>query len=535
MSKSSIDRRKFLQNSVLGAGALAAAKTTSASEFPSEPAPLGFDFEEATIGELQQKMGAGKLSAKELTKAYLERIKDIDPKLNSVLETNPDAVKIAEELDKQRKMGRVHSPMHGIPVLIKDNIDTGDKMLTTAGSLALMDNHAKQDAFIAAQLRKAGAIIIGKTNLSEWANFRSTRSSSGWSGRGGQTHNPYILDRNTCGSSSGTGAAIAANLATVGIGTETDGSIVCPSTSNGLVGIKPTVGLVSRSGIIPISHTQDTAGPMTRTVTDAAILLGVIAGADPNDAATSLTRQTATWTDYSGFLRTDLKNKRIGIAKQFFGKNAAVDKAIEATFTELERAGAKLVDVKFPTLGKFDGDEYEAMLYEFKADLNKYLGSATTKYKSLASLIEFNEQNAAKEMPYFGQEIFLAAEKKGPLTERKYQLALKKCQLMSKAQGIDAVVNQFKTEAILAPTGGPVWMTDLVNGDCGSAYIGSSTIAAVAGYPAVTVPVGMIGGLPFGVTFFSKAWTEGTLINVAYSYEQATKARQKPRFLATAG
>lgn len=529
---SKFDRRDFIKGSALGLGALALDKSVVGAENIAQPA---FEFEEANIRELQQKMASGSLSAKELTKAYLERIMEIDPKLNSVIEVNPDALQIAEQLDKERKAGKLRGQMHGIPVLIKDNIDTGDKMLTTAGSLALMDNRAKQDAFIVQQMRKAGALIIGKTNLSEWANFRSTRSSSGWSGRGGQTHNPYILDRNTCGSSSGTGAAIAANLATVGIGTETDGSIVCPSTSNGLAGIKPTVGLVSRSGIIPISHTQDTAGPMARTLTDAVILLNAIIGADPGDTATRLTRQKATFSDYTGFLRTDLKNKRIGIAKQFFGKNPAVDKIIESTFRELEKAGAKLVDVKFPTLGKFDGDEYEAMLYEFKADLNKYLATATTRHKSLASLIEFNNQNADKEMPYFGQEIFLQAEKKGPLTERKYRLALAKCALMSRTQGIDAVVNMHKCEAILAPTGGPVWLTDLVNGDCGSMYIGSSTIAAVAGYPAITVPVGMIGGLPFGVTFFGKAWSEPSLINVAYSFEQATKARQRPKFLATAG
>jgi amidase len=529
MSNFQKSRRDFL-GAVSGTALAASLPNAGLAQRTGDALP--FELDEATIADLQKKMQNGETSAREITASYLRRIGSVDGRLNSVLETNPDALAIADRLDKERKAGKVRGSMHGIPVLIKDNIDTGDKMLTTAGSLALMDNRAKQDAFIVGQMRKAGAVILGKTNLSEWANFRSTRSSSGWSGRGGQTHNPYILDRNPCGSSSGTGAAIAANLAAVGIGTETDGSIVCPATSNGLVGIKPTVGLASRSGIIPISHTQDTAGPMTRTVTDAAILLSAITGADAGDAATRLTRQKATWSDYTGFLRTDLKGKVIGIAKQFFGKNPAVDKIIESTFKELEKNGAKLVDVTFPTLGKFDGDEYEVMLYEFKAGLNKYLASATTRHKSLAGLIEFNDKNAYKEMPYFGQEIFLAAEKKGPLTERKYRLALQKCGLMSRIQGIDAVVNKHQAEAILAPTGGPVWLTDLVNGDCGSMYIGSSTIAAVAGYPAVTVPVGMIGGLPFGVTFFSAAWTEGTLLNIAYSFEQATKARQRPKFLA---
>ena len=374
---------------------------------------------------------------------------------------------------------------------------------------------------------------MGKTNLSEWANFRSANSSSGWSGVGGQTKNPYILDRNPCGSSAGTGSAISANFATVGVGTETDGSIVCPANNCGLVGIKPTVGLISRSGIIPISHTQDTAGPMARTVSDAVILLNAMIGTDTNDSATRLTRLNASLKDYTPFLKTNIKGKTIGIAKQFFGKNSAVDKIIETAYKQLEKNGAKLVDVKFPNLNKFGDAEYEVLLYEFKAGLNKYLSTATTKYKTLSELIEFNKINADREMQHFKQEIFLQAEAKGGLTERKYQFALQKCQIYSKTQGIDLVVKRYKLDAILAPTGGPAWMTDLINGDCGSHYIGSSTIAAVAGYPAITVPTGSIGGLPFGVTFFGKAYSEPSLINIAYAFEQITKARVTPMFLQT--
>lgn len=518
-------RRQFIQLATVTSLATMVGKSITATpKFDSKT-----DLNEITISELQAQMQNGKISAKEITSKYLERIKEIDLKINSIIELNPDAWQIAESLDQERKSGKVRSPMHGIPVLIKDNIDTADKMLTSAGSLALTDNYANQDAFLAKRLRESGAVILGKTNLSEWANFRSTRSSSGWSGRGGQTRNPYLLDRNPCGSSSGTGSAISANLAAVGVGTETDGSIVCPANNCGLVGIKPTVGLISRSGIIPISHTQDTAGPMARTVTDAVILLNAMIGTDANDAATRLTRSNASRSDYTLFLKTDLKGKRIGIAKEFFGKNAKTDGIIEATFKELEKNGAKLVEIKFPNL-KFDDAEFDVLLYEFKADLNKYLSTATTKQKTLNDLIDFNEKNAEREMPHFKQEIFQLAEAKGGLNERKYLLALQKCQLFSKTKGIDLVVAQNKLEAIVAPTGGPAWMTDLINGDCGSHYIGSSTIAAVAGYPAITVPVGLVGGLPFGVSFFGKAFSEPSLINIAYSFEQITKARKTPQF-----
>ncbi len=521
-------RREFIQLATVTSLA-----TTMANGQPRPRISLPFGLTETTISELQTKMSSGEMSAKEITVAYIKHIENLDKDLNSIIAKNPNALEIAEKLDAERKAGKIRSPMHGIPVLLKDNIDTIDNIPTTAGSLALTDNYAKKDAFLAGQLRKSGAVILGKTNLSEWANFRSSNSTSGWSGVAGQTKNPYILDRNPCGSSSGTGTAISANFATVGVGTETDGSIVCPANSCGLVGIKPTVGLVSRSGIIPISHTQDTAGPMARTVTDAVILLNAMIGTDTNDSATRLTRQNLSVKDYLPFLKTNIKGKTIGIAKQFFGKNATVDKIIETAYKELEKNGAKLVDIKFPTLGKFGEDEYEVLLYEFKADLNKYLSTATTKHKTLKDLIEFNEKNADTEMKYFKQEIFLQAEAKKGLTDRKYVLALQKCQLMSKTQGIDAIVNQNKLDAILAPTGGPAWMTDLVNGDCGSHYIGSSSIAAVAGYPAITVPVGFIGGLPFGVSFFGKAWSEPSLINVAYAFEQITKARATPMFLQT--
>ena len=517
-------RREFIELASVTSLALVVAKNVSAKT-PS------FEFDEITISELQNSMKIGKLSAEKITEKYLDRIKDLDKKINSIIEINPDAIQIAKQLDQERKAGKIRSAIHGIPVVIKDNIDTADKMLTTAGSLALADNYARLDAFLVKKLREAGAIILGKTNLSEWANFRSTKSSSGWSGRGDQTRNPYILDRNPCGSSSGTGSAISANLATVGIGTETDGSIVCPANNCGLVGIKPTVGLISRSGIIPISHTQDTAGPMARTVTDAVILLNALIGTDTADSATRLTRQNGSLKDYTQFLKTNIKGKKIGIAKQYFGKNDKSDQIIETAYKELEKNGAKLVDVKFPNFNKFGDAEFEVLLYEFKAGLNKYLSNATTKHKKLIELIEFNEKNAEREMPHFKQEIFLMAEAKGGLNERKYILALQKCQLLSKTKGIDFVVEQNKLDAILAPTGGPAWMTDLVNGDCGSHYIGSSSEAAVSGYPAITVPVGFIGGLPFGVSFFGKAFSESTLINIAFAFEQITKARKTPKFL----
>jgi amidase len=498
-------------------------------------APGAFELDEITIADLQQAMAAGKYTARRLVELYSERIQQIDrggPELRSVIELNPEALAIADRLDAERKRGAARGPLHGIPLLIKDNIDTGDRMMTTAGSLALEGHIATRDAFVVERLRSAGAVILGKTNLSEWANFRSTKSSSGWSGRGGQVKNPYALDRNPCGSSSGTGSAIAANLAAAGVGTETDGSIVCPSGANGLVGIKPTVGLVSRSGIIPISRTQDTAGPMARTVADAAVLLGAMAGADPRDPATTR-RAGRTAVDYTAALQPDaLKGARIGVArKRFFGYSPAADRLVESAIAAMKAAGAVIVDpADIPNADRIDDCEFEVLLYEFKADLNAYLASAGSgaRVRSLEELIAFNEREKAREMPFFGQELLVMAQKKGPLTAPAYRTALATCRARSRANGIDAVMTRLKLDAIVAPTGSPAWPTDLVNGDH---FLGSSsTPAAVAGYPNITVPAGVVHGLPVGISFIGRAWSEARLIGIAYAYEQATKLRAKPTF-----
>jgi len=525
------NRRDFLEITALGS--LALMINNSETTFAKESAQNS-ELEETTVSELQAAMQSGRMSSREITKKYLERIKDIDPKLRSVVETNPDALRIAEDLDRERKNGRARGALHGIPVLLKDNIDTHDRMKTTAGSLALVDAPTpKQDAFLVQQLRRAGAVILGKTNLSEWANFHSTKSSSGWSGRGGQTKNPYILDRNACGSSSGTGAAIAANLSAIGIGTETDGSIVCPASICGIVGLKPTVGLISRSGVIPISHSQDTAGPMTRTVADAAILLSALTAVDAKDSATAQNNRKAE-KDYTRFLQKDgLRGMRIGVARQFWDKNADVDKITNAALDAMKQAGATLVDVKFPTLDKFGDAEFEVLLYEFKTDLEKYLLERNATYKTLNELIKFNEDNAAREMPYFKQEIFEQAAKKGNLQTRAYRLALQKSKLLTQTNGIDAVMLKDKLGALVAPSNAPTWMVDLANGDCGSNYVSSSSLAAVAGYPNITVPAGFAKNLPIGVSFFGRAYTEPTLIKIAYAFEQATKARRAPKFLDT--
>jgi amidase len=522
-------RRYFLSLSAAGAAALVINNTENIS---AQTAMKSFEMEEFTIAQLQEAMQSGKLSAREITQKYLDRIGEVDKKLNSVIETNPDALAIADAMDKERKAGKVRSAMHGIPVLLKDNIDTADKMKTTAGSLALVDAPApKQDAFFVQKLREAGAVIIGKTNLSEWANFRSNDSSSGWSGRGGQTRNPYILDRNPCGSSSGSGAAIAANLAAVAVGTETDGSILCPSSINGIVGLKPTLGLVSRSGVIPIAHSQDTAGPMCRSVSDAAILLSAMVGADASDAVTTIAKAEK---DYTKFLAADgLKGARIGVARQYFGRSERVDKVLEAQLQILKDGGATLVDVNFPTLGKFGDAEFEVLLYEFKEDLNKYLAARGGKHKTLADLIKFNEENKDKEMPYFGQDIFIKADAKPNLEDRAYRLALLQSKVLTQDQGIDAVIKKDNLDAIFAPSNSPTWMIDLVSGDCGSGYVGSSSLAAVSGYPNITVPAGFINELPIGVSFFGGAFSEPKLFRIAYAFEQATKARRAPKFLAT--
>ena len=520
-------RREFLEITALGTIGLTmnVEKTNAQTK--------NFELEETTVSELQDWMKSGKSSSERITKKYLERIREVDKSLNSIIEINPDAEQIAEQMDKERKAGRVRSMLHGVPVLIKDNIDTADKMKTTAGSFALLDAPTpSQDAFLVQKLRSAGAVIIGKTNLSEWANFRSTKSSSGWSARGGQTHNPYVLDRNPCGSSSGSGAAIAANLAAVAVGTETDGSILCPASTCGIVGIKPTLGLVSRSGVIPIAHSQDTAGPMTRTVKDAAILLSIMAGWDKTDSASNLARQQPISRDYTDSFTLDgLKGMRIGVARQFFGRNAKIDAVIEPNLQVLKDGGATLIDVQFPNLQKFGDAEFEVLLYEFKADLAKYLAGRNAPHKNLSDLIKFNEDNREREMPYFGQEIFLMAEKKGDLQTRTYRLALQKSKLLTQAQGIDAVMNQQKLDAITAPSGGVAWTTDLVNGDCG--VFESNSLAAVAGYPNITVPAGFVQGLPAGISFWGRAFSESTLIKIAYAFEQATKARKTPTFLPT--
>lgn len=525
-----MDRREFMEvTAMAGAGIMAAGKAAGAG-----PAVKDFDLAEKTIVELQAEMQKGGLSSAEITRKYLDRIKDADKETNSIIEVNPDAEQTAERLDRERKAGKIRGPLHGIPVVLKDNIDTTDKMKTTAGSLALLNTPVPaRDAFLAEQLRNAGAVILAKTNLSEWANFRSTASISGWSGRGGQTRNPYILDRNPCGSSSGTGAAVAANLSAVGIGTETDGSIVCPASICGLVGIKPTVGLISRSGIIPISHSQDTAGPMTRTVADAAILLSALTPNDPRDRA--MTDGKRERWDYTSFLQKDgLKGAKIGVARDYWEKNAVVDKVTNEALDAMKQAGAVLIDVKFPTLQKFGDAEYEVLQYEFKDGLEKYLRERNSEHKTLADLIQFNEDNASREMPYFKQEIFESSAKKGPLTTRAYLLALKSCRLMTQTQGIDAVMDKSALDAIVAPSNAPTWMIDWVNGDCGSNYVSSSSLAAVAGYPGITVPAGFVRELPIGISFFGRAYSEPTLIKIAYAFEQATKARRMPKFLPTA-
>ncbi|HKR02378.1 MAG TPA: amidase [Pyrinomonadaceae bacterium] len=536
-------RRNFLRYGAIGGAlALSAHKITwpgqAGGNQQSASAIKPFELEEATIADLQAGMKSGRWTARSIAQKYLARIESINrqgPAVNAVIEINPDALAIADAIDKERRSKGARGPLHGVPVLLKDNLDTADRMMTTAGSLALLGSVPLKDSFVAQRLREAGAVILGKTNLSEWANIRSTHSTSGWSARGGQTRNPYALDRNPCGSSSGSGVAVAANMAAVAIGTETDGSVVCPSSANSLVGIKPTLGLVSRSGIIPIAHSQDTAGPMTRTVTDAAILLGAIVGVDPADAITA-EGQGKVYADYTQFLDArGLKGARIGVARKFFGFNDHVDKLINSAIEELKKLGAEIIDpAEIETTGKFDDTELEVLLYELKADLNKYLASLGPRapVRSLKEIIEFNEKNRDREMPYFGQELFIRAEAKGPLTTAEYTEALAKNQRLSRAEGIDAVMSKHRLDAMVAPTGGPAWPTDLLNGDHFTG--GYSTPSAVAGYPHITVPAGYVHGLPVGLSFFGRAYSEPTLIKFAFSFEQATRLRRPPKFLPTA-
>jgi amidase len=507
----------------------------SESALPKRVTPSEID--ELTIAELQEAMQAGRYSARGIAEMYLGRIAEIDkqgPSLNAVIELNPDALAIAEEMDKERKQNHIRGPMHGIPVLIKDNIDTADKMTTTAGSLALQGSIAARDSFVAKKLREAGAILLGKTNLSEWANFRSTRSTSGWSGRGGQTRNPYALDRNPCGSSSGSGVAVSANLCAVAVGTETNGSVVCPSTINGIVGIKPTVGLISRSGIIPISHSQDTAGPMARTVRDAATRLGALTGSDDADTATTRS-EGKTYRDYTSFLDPKgLSGARIGVCRGFFGFHDMVDKLMAEAIAVLQAGGATVVDpADIETRSKYGDAEFEVLLYEFKAGLNRYLSGLDQKIAvhSLQELIAFNETNKEKEMPHFGQEILHMAQEKADLSSPAYREALGMVQRLTRAEGIDATLAEHQLDALIAPTGGPAWLTDWINGDHFGG--GSSSPAAISGYPNVTVPAGFVRGLPVGISFFATAYREPMLIKLAYAFEQATRHRKAPQFLET--
>ncbi len=532
MNKNNQNRREFLKTGAAGLATIGLFRHAQAdiAGFPSaDPFP---ELVEVTIAQLQGKLKSGQLTARRLTEMYLERIKQIDTKTRSVIEINPDANSIADQLDKERKKGRVRSMLHGIPILIKDNIDTADKMLTTAGSLALVDAPTpKQDAFIVQRLRDAGAVIIGKTNLSEWANFRGQRSISGWSGRGLQTNNPYFLDQNPCGSSSGSGVSVSANLAAAAVGTETNGSIICPALTNGVVGIKPTLGLISRSGIIPIAHTQDTAGPMARTVADAAILLGAMVGRDKQDAITSVAAGRAA-KDYTKFLDPDgLKGARLGLAMQFTTQ-PELKTYYQPFIDALRAAGATLIDVTFtPDYNKIATQRTDVLLYEFKADLNKYLAARGSKYKTLEDLIKFNEENKAKELPLFGQELFIQSQAKGDLNDKAYLDALAAIRKASRDDGIDAVMAKDNLDAIVAPTSGATW-----------------SIAAVAGYPYITVPLGIrentsppaagatagtTSGVATGMAFFGKPFSDANLIKYAYAFEQKTKGRVTPQFLPT--
>jgi amidase len=529
-----MNRRVFL-SSVSALGGLLAVEAA-----PRKSSVHSSRWDEAGIADLQHALEVGKLTSVGLVRHYLARIEKIDrsgPSLNSIIEINPDALAIARALDKERRKQGARGRLHGIPILIKDNIDTGDQMMTTAGSLALLGSKAPRDAFLVERLRRAGAIILGKTNLSEWANFRSNRSTSGWSGRGGLTRNPYALDRNTSGSSSGSGAAVAANLCAAAIGTETDGSIISPATNCGIVGLKPTVGLISRSGVIPISASQDTAGPMTRSVRDAAILLGALTGVDSRDDATSVSAGKSH-SDYTGFLDANgLRGARIGIARQFFHpRNERIGKILESALDALRKAGAELIDpVNLPSFGKMGDAEFQVMLYEFKDGLNKYFASLgpNAPIKSLSELIAFNEIHSDTELRYFGQETLHVAEIKGPLTEQAYLDARVKCRQLAREEGIDAAMKEHHLDALVAPSGGPAHRTDLIYGDRDTG--GSSTYAAVAGYPSITVPAGFLQGMPLGISFFGSAWSEPKLLKLAYSFEQATHSRRPPEFRASVG
>lgn len=531
------------RRSFLGCGTVAGAMTLVGTAPASEAAAAGpvvvpsFEFDEASVADLQKRLASGELTARRLTEACLARVAALDrqgPQLRSVIETNPEALAIADALDAERKAKGARGPLHGIPVLLKDNVATADRMATTAGSLALEGGAPPRDSHVATRLREAGAILVGKANMSEWANFRSSRSVSGWSARGGQCRNPYALDRNPCGSSSGSGVAVSASLVPLAVGTETDGSIVCPSTNCGIVGIKPTVGLVSRAGIIPISHTQDTAGPMARTVADAAALLTALAGVDPRDPATAAGQGRAA--DFTTALDSNgLRGARIGVARNLAGFHPDTDRLFDEALAEMKRRGAEIVDpAEVPKVKELGDPELEVLLYEFKAGLEAYFASLGPRapVKTLADAIAFNERNREREMPFFGQELFLKAQEKGPLSTPAYREALETCARLSRTEGLDAVLAQHRLDAIVAPTGAPAWVIDPVSGD--HFVGGNSTPAAVSGYPSLSVPMGFVFGLPVGISFIGRAWSEPVLVRLAFAFEQATKHRRPPRFLRTA-
>ncbi len=530
-----MDRREFVAAGIAMSASLPLARAADRISLRRWPSIDALD--DLTITAARTELLAGRLSSRALTEHYLMRIRTLDadgPRVNSVIEVNPDALSQADNADTERNSGRVIPSLHGLPILIKDNIDTADRMSTSAGSLALADHHARRDAGVVQKLRASGAILLGKTNLSEWANFRGKHSSSGWSGRGGQTRNPHALDRTPCGSSSGSGAAVAADFCLAAVGTETDGSIICPASINGIVGLKPTVGLVSRSGIIPISVSQDTAGPMARTVRDAALLLNAMVGRDVADNATRGVPASAP-TDYTRTLDAEgLRGMRIGVARNYFGFDSRVDQVMEDAIRVLRDRGAAIVDnANVPNAEKYGTEEFEVLLHEFKAGLNAYLGAlpATATVHSLAELILWNERNHDRELQWFGQETLLQAQKRGPLSSQAYRRAREACIRLSRREGIDAVLKRTRCDVLIGPTGGPAWTIDLVNGDHFGG--GVSTAPAVAGYPHLTVPAGRVAGLPVGLSFFGTAWSEPQLFRAGFAFESATAHRVRPAFAPT--